>query len=185
MSTGNWWVTLIISHEAKLKKMRMLTLKDFGMEIWALTLCLLTHVLCKPTHLFFHLLIDTMSFTLQTRFSSVMKDWADKYHIWGTPTRSPFRSNSRSFKHASFHTKKNTYTCVPIWYLSFIRVVSCLLWRDLLCFIISHTYMECIYHWKVIKDKQAMLHAYNKDKKRSIVLKRWPNYDVLWTWPWQ
>ncbi len=35
-----------------------------------------------------------------------MKDWADKYHVWGPPTRSPSRSNSRQFKHEFFHTKK-------------------------------------------------------------------------------
>ncbi len=56
---------------------------------------LLTHVLCKPTHFFFLAFIATMSFSLQTSFNSVMKDWADKYHVWGTPTRSPSRSNSR------------------------------------------------------------------------------------------
>ncbi len=43
----------------------------------------------------FHSFIATMSYSLQTSFNSVMKDWADKYHVWGTPTRSPSRSNSR------------------------------------------------------------------------------------------
>ncbi len=56
---------------------------------------LLTHVLCKPTHFFFHSFIATVSYSLQTSFSSLMKYWADKYHVWGTPTRSPSRSNSR------------------------------------------------------------------------------------------
>ncbi len=51
-----------------------------------ITVRLLTHVLCKPTHLFFHSVIATMSYSLQTSFNSVMKDWADKYHVWGTPT---------------------------------------------------------------------------------------------------
>ncbi len=55
---------------------------------------LLTHVLCKPTHFFFHSLIATISYSLQTSFSSVMKDWADKYHEWSSPTRSPLRSNT-------------------------------------------------------------------------------------------
>ncbi len=55
------------------------------------TVRLLTHVLCKPTHFFFHSFIATMSHSLQTRFNGVMKDWADKYHVWGTPTRSPSR----------------------------------------------------------------------------------------------
>ncbi len=59
------------------------------------TVRLLTHVLCKPTHFFFHSFIATMSYSLQTSFNSLLKDWADKYHAWGTPTRSPSRSNSR------------------------------------------------------------------------------------------
>ncbi len=61
----------------------------------AYTVRLLTHVLCKPTHFFFHLFIATMSYSLQTSFYSVMKDWADKYHVWDAPTRSPSRLNSR------------------------------------------------------------------------------------------
>ncbi len=60
-----------------------------------ITVRLLTHVLWKPTHFFFHSFIATMSYSLQTSFNSVMKDWADKCHVWGTPTRSPSRSNSR------------------------------------------------------------------------------------------
>ncbi len=44
----------------------------------------LTHVLCKPTQFFFHSFIATMPYSLQTSFYSVMKDWADKYHAWGT-----------------------------------------------------------------------------------------------------
>ncbi len=59
------------------------------------TVRLLTHVLCKPTHFFFHSFIATMSYSLQTSFNGLMKDWADKYHVWGTPTRWPSRSNSR------------------------------------------------------------------------------------------
>ncbi len=59
------------------------------------TVRLLTHVLCKPTHFFFHSFIATMSYSPQISFNSVTKDWADKYHVWGTPTRSPSRSNSR------------------------------------------------------------------------------------------
>ncbi len=59
------------------------------------TVRLLTHVLCKPTHFFFHSFIAIMHYCLQTSFNSVMKDWADKYHVWGTPMRSPSRSNSR------------------------------------------------------------------------------------------
>ncbi len=39
--------------------------------------------------------IATMSYSPQISFNSVMKDWTDKFHVWGTPTRSPSRSNSR------------------------------------------------------------------------------------------
>ncbi len=39
------------------------------------TVRLLTHVLCKPIHFFFHSFIATMPYSLQTSFSSVMKDW--------------------------------------------------------------------------------------------------------------
>ncbi len=59
------------------------------------TVRLLTHVLCKPTHFFFDSFIAIMSYYLQTSLNSLMKDWADKYHVWGTPTRSPSRSNSQ------------------------------------------------------------------------------------------
>ncbi len=66
-----------------------------AVHIWPSTVRLLTHVLCKPTHFFFHSFIATMSYPLQTSFNSLMEDWADKYYVWGTPTRSPSRSNSR------------------------------------------------------------------------------------------
>ncbi len=66
------------------------------------TVRLLTHVLCKPTHFFFHSFIATISYSPQISFSSVMKDWADKYHVRGTPTRSPSRLNSQLFEHAFF-----------------------------------------------------------------------------------
>ncbi len=59
------------------------------------TVRLLTHVLCKPTHFFFHSFMADMSYFLQTNFSSVMKDRSDKYHVRVTPTRSPSRPNSR------------------------------------------------------------------------------------------
>ncbi len=49
------------------------------------TMRLLTHVLCKPTHFFFPSFIATMLYFFQTSFNSVMKDWADKYDVWGTP----------------------------------------------------------------------------------------------------
>ncbi len=59
------------------------------------TVRLLTHVLCKTTHFFFHSFIATMSNSPQISFNSVIKDWADKYHVRGIPTRAPSRSNSR------------------------------------------------------------------------------------------
>ncbi len=62
---------------------------------YSYTVRLPTHVHCKPTHFVFHSFIAKMSYSLQTSFNSLMKDWGDKYHVWGTPTRSPSRSNSR------------------------------------------------------------------------------------------
>ncbi len=78
------------------------------------TVRLLTHVRCKPTHFFFNSLIPTMSNSIQTSLDNNMKDWADKYHVWGTPTSSPSRSISRYLKHAVFYIK--------IEYLSHIYV---------------------------------------------------------------
>ncbi len=72
------------------------------------TVRLQTHVLCKPTHFFFTF-IATISYFLQTSFNSIMKHWADKYRVWGTPARSPSRSNSRYFKHAFFSHQKGTH----------------------------------------------------------------------------
>ncbi len=46
-----------------------------------LTVRLLTHVHCKPTQFFFHAFTATMSYSLQTSFNSVMKDWAHKYNV--------------------------------------------------------------------------------------------------------
>ncbi len=40
-----------------------------------------THVLCKPTHFIFQLLIDTMFSSLQTSFSSVMTDLFNEYPL--------------------------------------------------------------------------------------------------------
>ncbi len=48
---------------------------------WIHTVRLLTHVLCKPTHFFFLSFIAAISYSPQTSFNSVMKDWADKYHV--------------------------------------------------------------------------------------------------------
>ncbi len=104
--------------------------------IHAYTVRLLTHVLCKPTHFFFHSFIATMSYSLQTSFNSLMKDCADKYHVWGTPTRSPSRSNSRLFKHVFFHTKKE-----HIDMCSYIISVVLMLYHILfegVCFVLSY-----------------------------------------------
>ncbi len=97
------------------------------------------------------------------------------YHVWVTPTRSTSRSNSRLFKHAFFHTnKEQIYMCSYKVSVGYIYVVSYLVWRGLLCSIIFHTHMKCICRWKFIKNKKTrkMKHAYNKDKARSIILKR-------------
>ncbi len=60
-------------------------------ELHLLTMRLLAHVLCKPTHFFFLSFKPTMPYSLQTSFNSVMKDMADKYHVRGAPTGSPSR----------------------------------------------------------------------------------------------
>ncbi len=76
------------------------------------TVRLLTHVLCKPTHFFFHSFIATISYSLQISFNSVMKDWADKYHVWGTP-RGHLQGQTRDSSSTRIFTlKRNKYTCV-------------------------------------------------------------------------
>ncbi len=42
-----------------------------------------------------------MSYSLQTSFYSVMKDWPDKYHVWGTP-RGHLQGQTQG--HMSYHT---------------------------------------------------------------------------------
>ncbi len=66
----------------------------------------LTHVPRKPTHSFFQRFMATMSNFLQTSFNRVMKDWHDKYHVWGTPSRLPSRLISRYLKLAFFHCSR-------------------------------------------------------------------------------
>ncbi len=45
---------------------------------------------------------------LQTSFNSLMKDWADKYHVWGTP-RGHFQGQTRDNSNTRFFTlKRNT-----------------------------------------------------------------------------
>ncbi len=91
------WAVIVFNSAAHLSKRveardwSYVLVKIFG----GYTVHLLTHVLRTPTHFFFHSFIATMSYSLQTSFSSVMKDWVDKKHVRGTPTRSPSRSNSR------------------------------------------------------------------------------------------
>ncbi len=82
-------------HSRRVLHISFVTVELFIFDSLHSTVRLLTHVLCKPTHFFFHSFIATMPYCLQTSFNSQMKDWADKYHVWGTPTRSPSRSNSR------------------------------------------------------------------------------------------
>ncbi len=106
------------------------------------TVCLLTHVLCKPTHFFFHSFIATMSYCLQTSLISAMKGWADKYHVWGTPTRSPFKVKLAIIQTQAFlHTKKgHIYTCsytISVVYLC--PIISCLK-EFALFYHIPHTY---------------------------------------------
>ncbi len=136
-----------------LNKVKVVIL-TFNKEVQRCTVRLLTHVLCEPTHFFFLSFIATMSYSLQTSFSSVMKNWADKYHVWGTP-RGHLQGQTRENSNMRFFTlKSNTYTCVLIYYPSYIYVVSYLVWRGLLCFIILQTNMECICRWKFIKNKK-------------------------------
>ncbi len=56
------------------------------------TVRLLTHVLCKPTHFFFHSFIATMPYCVQTSFNSLMKDWVDKYD-WNVTLWLSFQNN--------------------------------------------------------------------------------------------
>ncbi len=56
------------------------------------TVRLLTHVHCKPRLFFLHSFIVTMLYCLRTSFTGVMKDWADKYHVWGTRHEVTFKA---------------------------------------------------------------------------------------------
>ncbi len=95
--------------------------------------------------------------------------------MYGVPPQGHLQGQTRDNSNTRFSTlKRNTYTCFLIYYLSYICVVSYIVWKDLLLFIIFHTHMECLCRWKFIKNKKTgkMKHAYNKDKTRSIILKR-------------
>ncbi len=91
--TSLWNVTEIslsqLSSILNKLKITLTLLHFFG---YGTTARLLTHVLCKPTHFFFRSFIATMSYPLQTSFNNVTKDWADTFHVCGTPTRSSSRS---------------------------------------------------------------------------------------------
>ncbi len=78
------------------------------------TVSLQTQVLCKTTHFFFHSFIATISYSLQTSFNIVMKDWAVKYHVWATP-RGHLQGQIRDNSNTRFFTlKRNSYTCALI-----------------------------------------------------------------------
>ncbi len=105
------------------------------------TVRLLTHVLSKPTHFFFHSFIATMSYALQTSFNRVMKDWADKYHVWGTPRGHLLGQNDDNSNTRFFHTKKEHINmCSYIISVVYIcHSISCLKVFALL-YHIPHTY---------------------------------------------
>ncbi len=94
----------------------------------ATTVRLLTHVLCESTHFYFHSFIATMSYSLQTNFSSVMKDWADRYHVWGSPHEVTFKVKLAIIHTRVLHTKKeHIYMCsymIPVVYIC--PIISCL-----------------------------------------------------------
>ncbi len=135
-------------------------------------MCLLTHVLCKPTNSFFQSFIATMSNSLQASFTRFMKNGLDKYHVWGTLTSSPSRSSARQLKHAFFLHSKGTHVHVFLPNICRIHVVSYLVWKSSLCFIIFHTKMKCICRWKLITNKKTgqMRYAYNKDSTILIIV---------------
>ncbi len=89
------WHSMVVNHSDAECGQKSGILAVITSAVASCTVRLLTHVHCKPTHFFFPSFIATMAYSLQTSFDSVMKDWADKFHLWGTPTRSPSRSNSR------------------------------------------------------------------------------------------
>ncbi len=92
---------------------------------------LLTHVLCKPKHFFLQLFIATISNYLQTSFNSVMNDWPDKYHVWGTPARSSQGQTrdhlntrfqySREQLYMCYYRRSVEYICMPYIWLSNAR----------------------------------------------------------------
>ncbi len=137
---------------------------------------LLTNVLWKPTRFFYQLFIATLSNSLQTSFNSVLKDWPDKYHVCVTSTR--------IVKTHFFSLLKGTYIHV-------LLQNTCHKYRSyhILLQGIHFVSLSSTYRWSAyvagnslnIKTRK-MKHAYNKDKTRSIILKRYPKADVLRTY---
>ncbi len=78
-------------------------------------------------HFFLKLFTDAMSNSLQASIDSIMKNWPDKCHVWGTPTRSHLTSNSQQLKHVFLSLFKgifNIYTCLTAEQLCYIYARS-------------------------------------------------------------
>ncbi len=68
-----------------------------------------------------------------------MRDWDDKYHVWGTP-RGHLPGQTRENSNTSFfHTKKEH---VYIYVVYVCRIISCLKGFNLFCHI--HTYIHIL-----------------------------------------
>ncbi len=109
-------------------------MKTFYLQWYQYTVRLLTHVLCKPTHFFFHSFVATMSYSLQTSFNSLMKDCADKYHVWGTPPRGHLQGQTRDNSNTRFFTLNIDMCSYIISVVYICRIISCLFYH------IPHTY---------------------------------------------
>ncbi len=119
----NCWRVLLCTHACGHRALSWLRVRPDWMSwlvglIRKTTVRLLTHVLCKPIQLFFHSFIAAMPYSLQTGFSSVMKDWADNYHVWVT-LQGQTRGNSNA---RVFHTQKeHVYMCSYIISLPYLQ----------------------------------------------------------------
>ncbi len=123
---------------------------------------LLTHVLCKPTHFFFHSFIPTMSYSLQTSFNSVMKDWTDKFHALGIPTSSSSRSNT---------VYNGIFSATPH--------VSCLWFKNIyaICLIISVEQTDLnlvIYWWRYCRCSRCII--------CPIAHRSWQHFKMKFLW---
>ncbi len=96
-----------------------------------------------------------------------MKDWADKYHVWGTP-QGHLQGQTRDNSNTRFFTL-NIYNICRIY-------VSYHMLFEEINFVLSN--FTHIWNAHVagnllkIKKTRKMKHAYNKDKTGSIILKR-------------